>query len=58
MDEYKKKTKDWIRHFTTKDIYIASKHMERCFTSLDIREIQLKTQWDTTCASSIYTVKI
>lgn len=44
MDEYKKKTKDWIRHFTTKDIYIASKHMERCFTSLDIREIQLKTQ--------------
>lgn len=50
MDEHEKQTKDWIR-LTTKDIYIASKHMERCFISLDIREIQIKIQWDTTCAS-------
>lgn len=36
--------KDLNGHITKKDTGIANKHMERCLTSLDIREIQLKLQ--------------
>lgn len=33
--------KDLNRYFTTKDIYITNKHMKRCFTPLDIREMKI-----------------